>query len=73
MYKRQALTRGIDQDPVRQAIVAGIVLVARRLNICIIAEGIETAGERDALRELGIRYMQGFLFARPAQDRLCLP
>ncbi|TRO11383.1 EAL domain-containing protein [Ectopseudomonas mendocina] len=67
------LTRGIDQDPVRQAIVAGIVLVATRLNIRIIAEGIESAGERDALQELGVRYMQGFFFARPALDRLCLP
>ena len=68
-----ALTRGIDQDPVRQAIVAGIVLVAQRLGIRIIAEGIESVGERDALIELGIRYMQGFFFARPALDRFCLP
>lgn len=67
------LTRGIDSDPVRQAIVAGIVLVANRLGIRIIAEGIETAGERDALRELGVRYMQGFLFARPALDKLYRP
>ncbi|VXB87630.1 EAL domain-containing protein [Pseudomonas sp. 8O] len=66
-----ALTRGIDQDPVRQAIVAGIVLVAQRLGIRIIAEGIESVGERDALIELGIRYMQGFFFARPEADRLC--
>ena len=66
-----ALTRGIDQDPVRQAIVAGIVLVAQRLGIRIIAEGIESVGERDALIELGIRYMQGFFFARPEMDRLC--
>ena len=65
-----ALTRNIDNDPVRQAIVAGIVLVAQRLSIRIIAEGIETAGERDALRELGIRYMQGYLFARPQLDAL---
>ncbi|WP_296271262.1 EAL domain-containing protein [Pseudomonas sp. UBA6323] len=68
-----ALTRGIDQDQVRQAIVAGIVLVAQRLGIRIIAEGIESAGERDALLDLGIRYMQGFFFARPQVDRLCLP
>ncbi|MBH3342015.1 EAL domain-containing protein [Pseudomonas mendocina] len=68
-----ALTRGIDQDRVRQAIVAGIVLVAQRLGIRIIAEGIESAGERDALLDLGIRYMQGFFFARPQVDRLCLP
>lgn len=68
-----ALTRGVDQDDVRQAIVAGIVLVARRLGIRIIAEGIETAGERDALLALGVRYMQGYLFARPQLDRLCRP
>ncbi len=67
------LTRGIDQDPVRQAIVAGIVLVARRLSIRIIAEGIESAGERDALIELGIRYMQGYLFARPQLGALSRP
>ncbi|MGQ7956810.1 EAL domain-containing protein [Pseudomonas sp. SP16.1] len=65
-----ALTRGIDQDPVRQAIVAGIVLVAQRLGIRIIAEGIESAGERDALVELGIRYMQGYLFSRPQLGEL---
>ncbi|VXC72851.1 EAL domain, c-di-GMP-specific phosphodiesterase class I (Or its enzymatically inactive variant) [Pseudomonas sp. 8Z] len=68
-----ALTRGIDQDKVRQAIVAGIVLVAQRLGIRIIAEGIETAGERDALLELGVRYMQGYFFAKPQIDRLFLP
>jgi EAL domain-containing protein (putative c-di-GMP-specific phosphodiesterase class I) len=67
------LTRGIDQDPVRQAIVAGIVLVARRLGIRIIAEGIESAGERDALIEQGIRYMQGYLFARPQLGVLSRP
>ncbi|WXL26847.1 EAL domain-containing protein [Ectopseudomonas mendocina] len=60
-----ALTRNLHQDSVRQAIVSGIVLVADRLGIRIVAEGIEHAGERDALRELGIRYMQGYLFAKP--------
>jgi EAL domain-containing protein (putative c-di-GMP-specific phosphodiesterase class I) len=32
----------------------------------IVAEGIETAGELDALLELGVRYGQGFFLARPA-------
>ena len=32
----------------------------------IVAEGIETAGELAALRELGVRYGQGFHLARPA-------
>lgn len=61
-----ALTRGIDSDPVRKAIVEGIVLVANRLNIEVIAEGIETPQEYAALVETGISLMQGYLLARPA-------
>lgn len=68
-----ALTRGIDSDPVRQAIVAGIIQVAIRLNIEVIAEGIEGTGERDVLVELGVRYMQGYLFARPGFECLVEP
>lgn len=36
------------------------------MGILVIAEGIETAPERDALRDTGIHLMQGFFFARPA-------
>ena len=32
----------------------------------VIAEGIETAEEADALRALGVRYGQGYLFGPPA-------
>lgn len=60
-----ALTRGIDNDKVRQAIVEGVLSVATRLGIQVIAEGIETQGEYIALRTLGIELMQGYLFARP--------
>jgi EAL domain-containing protein (putative c-di-GMP-specific phosphodiesterase class I) len=60
-----ALTRNIDTDSTRRAIVEGIVLVSKRLNITVVAEGIETCGERDTLLELGISLMQGYLFARP--------
>jgi EAL domain-containing protein (putative c-di-GMP-specific phosphodiesterase class I) len=35
------------------------------LGVKIIAEGIETAGERDFLSEAGIQLMQGYLFSRP--------
>lgn len=67
-----ALTRQIDTDPVKAAIVAGIVLVAQRLGITLIAEGIETPQERDALILLGIELMQGYLFAPPMIDALPL-
>lgn len=66
------LTRNIDADPIRQAIVSGVLLVAERLAITIIAEGIETQAECDMLRSMGVRYFQGYLFARPAVEALPL-
>jgi len=65
-----ALVRGIDADPVRQAIVQGILGVCRVLNIEVIAEGIETVGELRLLQGLGIYLFQGYLFARPAFEAL---
>jgi len=31
----------------------------------VVVEGVETEAEREALALLGVRYVQGFLFARP--------
>ncbi len=59
------LTSGIDQDPVRSALGAALVSFASWTGAEIIAEGIETAGELNVLRKLGIRYGQGFLLCRP--------
>jgi len=64
------LTRHIDSDPVRQAIVSGVALTCQKLGILIIAEGIETQEEATTLRNLGVRYMQGYLYARPAVEAL---
>ena len=41
------LLRGIDGDRARQAIVRGIVAIFGELNVRVLAEGIETAAERD--------------------------
>lgn len=59
------LTRNIDSDRVRRSIVAGILTVCRELDIMVIAEGIETDAEYATLREMGVAYFQGYLFARP--------
>ena len=64
------LIRGIDEDPVRRTIVAGIVDIARGIGSTPLAEGVETAAEYRALRALGIDLFQGFLFGRPALERL---
>lgn len=60
------LVRGIDASKPKRAILSGIMSVCAELDIKVIAEGIETIGERDCLRDAGIQLMQGFLFARPA-------
>ena len=59
------LIRGIDSSSSRQAIVRGLMGVCDDLGVKVIAEGIETAGERDFLLDTGIRLMQGYLFCRP--------
>jgi EAL domain-containing protein (putative c-di-GMP-specific phosphodiesterase class I) len=64
------LLRGIDTDPVRRAVVAGIVTTARELGISLIAEGVETAAEFAVLSGMGIERYQGFLFARPGFNTL---
>lgn len=64
------LIRGIDADAGRQAIVHGITATARMLNLKVVAEGIETLAEMRTLEALGIRLMQGFLFARPEIEAL---
>jgi EAL domain-containing protein (putative c-di-GMP-specific phosphodiesterase class I) len=60
------LVRDIDQSKPKQAIVRGVLAMCGELGISVLAEGIETAAERDFLREQGVRLMQGYLFAKPA-------
>ena len=64
------LVRDIDTDGVRQIIVESMLDICRRLNIRVIAEGIETAAEYATLHEMGIHLFQGYLFARPEFERL---
>ncbi|MGA2710202.1 MAG: EAL domain-containing protein [Steroidobacteraceae bacterium] len=67
------LTRGIESDRVRRAITRYVVGLCRELDITVIAEGVETLAEAVTLRELGVRLCQGYLFARPALERLPAP
>jgi EAL domain-containing protein (putative c-di-GMP-specific phosphodiesterase class I)/DNA-binding response OmpR family regulator len=60
-----ALVRSIEDDPARQAFVAGMVYFVLRTGCTLIAEGIETAAERDALQGLAVDLGQGYLFGRP--------
>lgn len=59
------LVRGIDTSLPRRLIVEGMIRMAHALGIVVIAEGVETVAEYDALRAIGVRYIQGYLLARP--------
>ena len=64
------LVRDIDTDPRRRAIVRAMVGMCAELDTLLIAEGIETAAEAATLNELGVRYHQGYWYARPALEQL---
>jgi len=61
----RGLVTGINADPIRQALVAGMLHFASSTGVEIIAEGVETEAERLTLQELGVALGQGYLFARP--------
>ena len=61
-----SIVRGIEADPVRQALVSGLVYFAGTTGFAMIGEGIETQAEAGVLRDLGVTFGQGFLFGRPA-------
>jgi EAL domain-containing protein (putative c-di-GMP-specific phosphodiesterase class I) len=62
-----ALTRGIDDAPVRRALATALISFASEIGASIIAEGIETKGEFDTLRALGVPFGQGFYLAHPGE------
>ncbi len=59
------LVSGIDADPVRRSVATAMVNFASDVGSDIVAEGIETRGELEAVRALGIRYGQGMLLGAP--------
>ena len=61
-----SLVKNIHQSLIKQDLVHSLLQVASRTRMRVIAEGIETAEEYQALRTCGVRYGQGFYFARPA-------
>jgi EAL domain-containing protein (putative c-di-GMP-specific phosphodiesterase class I)/DNA-binding response OmpR family regulator len=61
----QSWVAGIESDPARQALVAGLDHFADATGCLLIAEGIETEGQLDMLRSLDVDLGQGFLLGRP--------
>lgn len=61
-----SLTRGIDHDEPRRALAKALISFASEIGASIVAEGIETANELEALRELDVAFGQGYYLGHPA-------
>lgn len=62
----RSLVAGIDVDKRKRTLAFYISGMLSELGATVVAEGIETEDELRAVKDLGIRYGQGFLLARPA-------
>ena len=61
----RALIAGLDHDEARRALVAAVVMYALQSGAVLVAEGIETAAELEALESLGVDAAQGYHLGRP--------
>jgi EAL domain-containing protein (putative c-di-GMP-specific phosphodiesterase class I) len=61
----RSVVMNVDQDPARQALVAGLVQFTTATGGTVIAEGIERREEAETLLTLGVHEGQGYYFCRP--------
>jgi EAL domain-containing protein (putative c-di-GMP-specific phosphodiesterase class I) len=71
MKLHRGAVSGIENDAARQMFVRSLIDFADRHGCKIIAEGVETEVERDALRDAGVHLAQGYFVGRPVPiDRM---
>jgi len=61
----QSFVRDVLTDPNDAAIARTIVALAQSLGLAVIAEGVETAAQRDFLANVGCQTYQGYFYSRP--------
>jgi len=66
----QSFIRNLETDPSDKALSEAIVVMAHKLGLQVIAEGVETQAQLDLLAGMGCDFAQGFLYSRaiPAQE-----
>jgi len=61
----QSFVRGMETDIGDHAITDAIIMMAHRLGMKVIAEGVETDGQLKLLTEAGCEYIQGYFYSKP--------
>ena len=67
----RSFVRDLPAVPEHAAVAAAVIALGHRLGLTVVAEGVETAEERRALRDEGCDAMQGFLYSRPLPAAEC--
>jgi EAL domain-containing protein (putative c-di-GMP-specific phosphodiesterase class I) len=62
-----SLVRNVHTQPTKQTLVRTMISMCKELGMEVVAEGIESAEERDVIVAAGCDLMQGYLFARPGK------
>ncbi|MDD5228640.1 MAG: PAS domain S-box protein [Methylococcales bacterium] len=61
----RSFVQDLEIDASDQAITEAIVVMAHRLGLKVIAEGVETEGQRALLAAVGCEYIQGYFYSKP--------
>ncbi|MCV7413092.1 diguanylate phosphodiesterase [Mycobacterium florentinum] len=61
----QSITRNIDADDARRRLAQSIAEFAAQIGATVVAEGVESQGELDAICAAGIPWAQGYYLGRP--------
>jgi EAL domain-containing protein (putative c-di-GMP-specific phosphodiesterase class I) len=61
-----SIIRGVDKDPAKKKMVNALVRLCHNMGKAVIAEGVENAGERATLVEVGCDFLQGYFLGTPA-------
>lgn len=61
----QSFTKNIDNDASNQTLCEAIVVMAHKLGMKVIAEGVETAAQAALLQRINCDYAQGYFYSRP--------
>jgi diguanylate cyclase (GGDEF)-like protein/PAS domain S-box-containing protein len=61
----RSFVEGVEDDPVKSAIISAVLMMASAIKATTIIEGVETESELEHLRALGCSVVQGYLLARP--------
>ncbi len=62
------MVRGIDKSAIKRDIMQAFCSMANKTGAGVVAEGVETREELETVREIGVKYVQGYLLARPSDD-----